>query len=111
MKPTWTLIYPRYQETDIVVKRIRDCLWSSPASPPDIITPELLTYIQKEGDVFQDVIKKLLQAKEVGVSVELNQDDVARTGTLRAEYEYNAMGSFSLVEKCLNLPQCSTFSF
>ena len=60
----------RGQVTDIVVKRIRDWLWSSPASPPSIETPGHLLVIRKEANSFEDAIQKLLNASEIGVSVQ-----------------------------------------
>ena len=60
----------RGQVTDIVVKRIRDWLWSSPASPPSIETPGHLLVIRKEANSFGDAIHKLLNASEIGVSIQ-----------------------------------------
>ena len=76
------LIIPSLQLTDIVAKRARDCLWTSPASPPSIETPSTLYLIRKEGDMFEDAVEKLLNSKEVGVSGQIEREDVARTGLL-----------------------------
>ena len=65
--------------TDEVVRKTRDCLWSSPSDPPAILTPSRLCYIRKKGDMFEDVIEKLLGETEIGVSAQLE----TREGNLR----------------------------
>jgi len=70
----------RGQVTDIVVKRIRDWLWSSPASPPSIETPGHLLVIRKKGNSFEDAIHKLLNASEVGVSIQSDPEVTTQEG-------------------------------
>ena len=76
---------PRHFLTDVVVRKIRDCLWSSPSDPPPILTPSCLCYIRKKGDLFEDVIEKLQRETEIGVSGQLEtrgRGELARKGTL-----------------------------
>ena len=73
---------PRVLPTD-VVRKIRDCLWSSPSDPPPIRTPSELCYIRKKGDQFEDAIEKLRRETEIGVSAQLEtRGDLARKGVL-----------------------------
>ena len=74
---------PQHFLTDVVVRKIRDCLWSSPSDPPPILTPSCLYYIRKKGDLFEDVIEKLQRETEIGVSGQLEtRGDLAWKGTL-----------------------------
>lgn len=68
--------------TDVVLRKTRDCLWSSPSEPPQILTPSRLCYIMKKGDMFEDVIEKLLRETEIGVSAQLETRGGIRKGTL-----------------------------
>ena len=72
----------RIRLTDEVLRKIRDCLWSSPSEPPEILTPSRLCYIMKKGDTFEDVIEKLLRETEIGVSAQLETREGIRKGTL-----------------------------
>ena len=68
--------------TDVAVWKIRDCLWSSQSDPPPMVTPSKLYYIKKKGDMFEDVIEKLLRETEIGVSAQMETRGGIRKGTL-----------------------------
>ena len=74
----------RVRLTDVVVWKIRDCLWTSPSDPPPFQTPSRLFYIKKKGDMLEDVIEKLLrETPEIGVSGQMETGGgLARHGTL-----------------------------
>ena len=56
---------PQHFLTDVVVRKIRDCLWSSPSDPPPILTPSCLCYIRKKSDLLEDVIEKLIPKEKL----------------------------------------------
>ena len=68
--------------TDVVVRKIRDCLWSSQSDPPVILTPSEIIFIKKKGDMFEDVIEKLRSESKIGVSAQLETRGGIRKGTL-----------------------------
>ena len=68
--------------TDQIVKRARDDLWSSGETPPAIVTPSVLHYIRKEGDKFEDAVETLMNAKEIGLSIQFEAQLLPRDGKL-----------------------------
>ena len=76
--------------TDQIVKRARDCLWSSLETPPAIVTPSVLHYIRKEGDKFEDAVETLMNAKEIGLSIQFEAQFLSRVGDQQAgDPEFN----------------------
>ena len=72
----------RNGSTDQVVERARGCLWSSLETPPTIVLPTTLHYIRKVGDKFEEAVETLLNAKEIGLSVQFETELLARDGVL-----------------------------
>ena len=68
--------------TDQIVKRARDCLWSSPDTPPAIVTPSVLHFVTKEGNKFETAVETLINAKEIGLSVQFEAELLPRDGSL-----------------------------
>ena len=72
---------PRVLPTD-VVRKIRDCLWSS-SDPPPIRTPSELCYIRKKGDQIEDLFEKLHRKSKIRWSTQLEtRGDLMRKGVL-----------------------------
>ena len=68
--------------TDQIVKRAREYLWPSLETPPGIVTPSVLHYIRKEGDKFEDAVETLMNAKEIGLSIQFEAQLLPRDGAL-----------------------------
>ena len=76
--------------TDQIVKRARDSLWISLDSPPVIVIliviPSELHYITKEGEKFEEfeaAVETLMNAKEIGVSIQFEAQLLPRDGCSR----------------------------
>ena len=65
-----------------IVKRDRDSLWVSLDSPPVIVIHCTVIHITKEGEKFEAAVETLMNAKEIGVSIQFEAQLLPRDGSL-----------------------------
>ena len=69
--PTVVSVGPvRSKDLKTICEGIRSLLWPSVTTPPSFTLPLRLYYIDREGDVFEEAISRLLSCSCIGVSME-----------------------------------------